>query len=100
MSHFTHDSFFNSQKVSFSIKKKVHSPKTPDFNTSSWESVKDKSHHQNGDANGKRFTLKRNNAETDPETIKCKDRTVSSKKEMFEYLNKASSSKKKKIMKD
>ena len=86
---------FNLQKVSFSLKKKVHSPKTPDFG-SSWESVKDKSYQQNG----KRFTLKRNNTETDPETIKCKDRPVSSKQEMYDILMKSTSKKKQKMMKD
>jgi len=101
------------QKVSFEIKKKVHAPKTPEeedfsksskngssINSSSWESVhKEKSGKM--ERLEKRFTLKRDNEDTNPDKIKKrKDRDengqskpVRSSKEMYDILMKSSTKK-------
>jgi len=100
------------QKISFEIKKRIHAPKTPEeenFSSksskngrSSWESVpKDKSGKM--ERLEKRFTLKRDNEDTNPDKIKKRkerdengQKTVRSSKEMYDILMKSSTKKKRK----
>ncbi len=103
--------FESPMRISFEIKKKKHGPKMPetqDFNgkdtSSSWESVplgRSSRNHPDGDQ--KRFTLRRNNAETNPDSFRSKRKyradssddedAINSKKDMYNLLMRSTSSK-------
>ena len=87
-------------RISFQINKRKHGPSTPDSNDfknngSSWENVPSSSV-----SNAKRFTLKRNNEDTNPDQIRKRkerdEKPAGSSKEMFNLLM-GSSAKKSKL---